>query len=197
MSAPSPRAAHPLAADVARRYRECGMTGPIIEIAAGSGRNTNYLVDAGIPIVATRDDESYTQLPGGRNLYAAALSTHGYLHGTVPKLRQGFAELRRVLRPGAPILITLGSVEDARFGLGIALDDTTFAPGDGEEAGIPHAYFDRAGVAELLTPAFTVESLAEVNVDDIVGRWAHESPRGMWHWFVTARRADTTGAGDS
>jgi hypothetical protein len=195
MNVPSPSGAHPLAADVVRLYRESRMTGPVIEIAAGSGRNTNYLVAEGIPIVSTRDDESYTQLPGGRNLYAAAFSTHGYLHGTVAKLRQGFAELRRVLRPGAPILITLGSIEDARFGLGIAFDDTTFAPGDGEEAGIPHAYFDRAGVAELLAPAFTVESLAEVNVDDVVGRWAHETPQGMWHWFVTARRNDTLPAG--
>ena len=48
---------------------------------------------------------------------AAAFSTHGYLHGTVAKLRLGFAELRRVLRRGAPIVITLGSIEDARFGL--------------------------------------------------------------------------------
>jgi hypothetical protein len=194
MNAPSPQPAHPLAAEVARLYHERRMTGPVIEIAAGVGRNTKYLVEEGIPIVSTRDDESYTQLPGGRRLYAAALSTHGYLHGTVAKLRQGLAELRRVLRPGAPILITLGSIEDARFGLGIALDETTFAPGDGEEAGIPHSYFDRAGVIELLAPAFTVESLAERNVDDVVGRWAHQTPGGMWHWFVTARRNDAVPA---
>jgi len=171
-------------------YRERRLTGPIVEIAAGSGRNTRYFVELGIPIVSTRDEESYTQLPGGRNVYAAAISTHGYLHGTVAKLRLGFAELRRVLRPGAPIVITLGSIEDARFGLGVPLEATTFAPGDGDEAGIPHAYFDRAGVIELLAPAFTVESLHETNVDQIVGRWAHEAPAGMWHWFVVARRTD-------
>jgi hypothetical protein len=190
MNAPSPQGAHPLAAGIAAAYRKGRLNGPIIEIAAGSGRNTRFLVDAGIAIVSTRDDESYTQLPGGRDLYAAALSTHGYLHGTVAKLRLGFAELRRVLRPGAPIFITLGSIEDARFGLGVAIDEITYAPGEGDEAGIPHTYFDRAGVAEVLAPAFTVESLEEVNVDDIVGRWAHETPAGMWHWFVVARRND-------
>jgi hypothetical protein len=193
MNAPSPQQAHPLAEELAARYRDAGLTGPVIEIAAGSGRNTRYLVDWGIPVVSTRDDEGYTQLTGGRNLYGAALSTHGYLHGTVPKLRLGFAELRRVLRRGAPIALTLGSIEDARFGLGVALDDTTFAPGDGPEAGIPHSYFDRAGVVEVLAPAFTVESSREVNVDDIVGRWAHDAPSGMWHWFVTAHRNDTPG----
>ncbi len=187
-NASSPQPAHPLAARLAQRYRELGLSAPVIEIAAGSGRNTRYLTAAGIAIVATRDDESYTQLPGGRNAYAAALSTHGYLHGVMPKLRLGLAELRRVLRPGAPICITLGSIEDARFGLGTALDDTTFAPGDGEEAGVPHTYFDREGVRELLEPFFAIESLEHVNVDDIVSRGAHGAPLGMWHWFVQAQR---------
>jgi hypothetical protein len=191
LNAPSPHNAHPLAVDLAARYREHKLSGPIIEVAAGSGRNTRYLADAGLPIVSTRDAESYTQLPGGRNLYAAALSTHGYLHGTVPKLRLGLAELRRVLRPGAPIFVTLGSIQDARFGLGVALDETTFAPGDGDEAGVPHAYFDRDGVLDLLAPAFTAVTLREVNVDDIAGRWAHSSPAGMRHWFVVARRNDS------
>jgi hypothetical protein len=167
------------------------LTGPIIEIAAGAGRNTRYVREAGIAVVSTRDDESYTQLPGGPNMFAAALSTHGYLHGTIPKLRLGFAELRRVLRPEAPIFITLGSIHDARFGLGLAYDDMTFAPGDGDEAGVPHPYFDRAGAIDVLAPAFTVESLAEVDVDAIVGRWAHEAQTGMCHWFAVARRNQT------
>ena len=190
MSAPIGQMPHPLAADLASFYREQRLTGPIIEIAAGSGRNTRYLRESGIPIVATRDDESYTQLPGARKSYAAALSTHGYLHGTTAKLRLGFAELRRVLRPGARIAITLGSIHDARFGLGIAYDETTFAPGDGDEAGVPHVYFDRAGAIEILAPAFTLESLDEKAVDTIVGRWTHEAPAGMCHWFVVAHRND-------
>ena len=88
----SPQGAHPLASALAMRYSEDGYTRPVIEIAAGSGRNTRHFVELGIPIVSTRDDQAYTQLPGGRDLYAAALSTHGYLHGTRAKLRLGFAE---------------------------------------------------------------------------------------------------------
>ena len=191
MSAPSPQMPHPLATDLALLYRKQPLSGSVIEIAAGSGRTTRFLVESGIPVVSTRDDESYTQLPGGRGSYAASISTHGYLHGTIPKLRLGFAELRRVLRPGAPIFITLGSIHDARFGLGIAYDEATFAPGDGAEAGIPHVYFDRAGAIEVLAPAFTVALLDEVEVDAIVGRWAHESPSGMCHWFAVAYRNDS------
>ncbi|GAC1408243.1 MAG: hypothetical protein NVSMB64_16200 [Candidatus Velthaea sp.] len=189
MTASSPQGAHPLAKQLAEMYVERRLSGPIVEIAAGSGRNTRMLIEAGLPIVATRDDEPYTQLPGGHSLYAAALSTHGYLHGAVAKLRIGMGELRRVLQDDAPIAITLGSITDARFGFGTQLDDNTFAPGDGDEAGIPHAYFDRDGVIELLRPLFTIDSIDEVDVDAIAGSWAHPAPQGMRHWFVTARRA--------
>ena len=189
MTAPSPQDAHPLAKLLARTYITRGLDGPVIEVAGGSGRNTRLFVEADIPIVTTRDDEPYTQLPGGRDSYAAALSTHGYLHGTVAKLRIGLGELRRVLREDAAVAITLGSITDARFGFGTPLDDNTFAPGDGDEAGIPHAYFDRDGVIELLRPLFTIDGLDEVDVDGIAGRWAHDAPAGMRHWFVTARRA--------
>lgn len=157
-------------------------------MAAGAGRNTRALEAAGLPVVATRDEDSYTQLPGRREAYAAALSTHGYLHGATAKLRAGFAELRRVLRPGAPVFFTLGSIADARFGFGLALDERTFAPGDGPEKGVPHAFFERNAVAEVLH-GYAIEELEETAVDGIVGRWAHgPQERGLRHWFVVARR---------
>ena len=189
MTASSPQGAHPLARALAELYSVRHLSGPIIEVAAGSGRNTRMLVDAGLPVVSTSDGEAYTQLPGGRGLYAAALSTHGYLHGTVAKLRIGMGELRRVLQDDAPLALTLGSITDARFGFGTPLDDNTFVPGDGEEAGIPHAYFDRDGVIELLRPLFTIDSIDEVDVEAIAGAWAHGDMSGMRHWFVMARRA--------
>jgi SAM-dependent methyltransferase len=161
--------------------------GPVLEVAAGKGRNTRALVAAGLDVRTTADEHPYTQLPFADATFAAALSTHGYLHGTVAKLRAGLAELRRVLRPGAIAYITLGSIEDERFGLGLALDDNTFAPGEGDEQGIPHAYFDRDGVVELLR-GFEIRSLEHVDAAAHVGRWAHADPSGIRHWFVTAAR---------
>jgi hypothetical protein len=191
MTDPSTQGPHPLAAALIARYRAGGLDGPVLEVAAGAGRNTRALVAAGLTVVTTGDDEPYTQLPGARNTYAAALSTHGYLHGATDKLRAGFADLRRVLRPGAPIFITLGSLKDARFGFGLALDDRTFAPGDGPEKGIPHAYFDRASIVEVLR-GYTIESAEEHAVDEVVGRWAHApTETGLHHWFVVATKSST------
>lgn len=192
MPTPSTQGPHPLAERLIARYCEAGLSGPVIEIAAGAGRNTRALVAAGLDVVATRDDEPYTQLPGGRETYAAALSTHGYLHGTTAKLRVGLGELRRVLRAGAPVFLTLGSIADERFGFGEMLDEQTYAPGDGPELGIPHAYFDRDTAAEILR-GFTIETLEEVDVDAVVGRWAHdEFQRGMRHWFAVATKNEAT-----
>lgn len=190
MSDPSTQGPHPLAERLIERYRASGWVGPVLEVASGVGRNTRAIVAAGIPVVATRDDEPYTQLPGDREVYAAALSSHGYLHGATAKVRAGLAELRRVLRPGAPIYITLGSIHDERFGFGEALDEWTFAPGDGPEMGIPHAFFDRDTIVELLR-GFTIESLDEVDATQIVGEWAHDpaaEPEPIRHWFAVATR---------
>jgi hypothetical protein len=199
MSAPSTQGPHPLAERLIERYRASGWNGPVLEVAAGIGRSTQAFAAAGIPIVATGDDDPYTQLPGERDSYAAGFSSHGYLHGATAKVRAGLAELRRVLRPGAPVYLTLGSIHDDRFGFGEALDEWTFAPGDGPEMGIPHAYFDRDTIVELLR-GYTIESLEEVDTSDIVGTWAHpgglapeapnatDSPQRIHHWFVVATR---------
>jgi hypothetical protein len=190
MPDPSTQGAHPLAEQLIERYRATGATLPVIEIAAGAGRNTRAFEAAGIRVVATRDDEAYTQLPGERDTYAAAFSSHGFLHGASAKVRAGIAELRRVLVEGAPIYLTLGSIHDERFGFGEALDEVTFAPGDGPEKGIPHAYFERDAVIELLR-GFTIESLEEVDTTHIVGTWAHDPDEELLpilHWFVVATR---------
>jgi hypothetical protein len=190
MPDPSTQGPHPLAERLIERYRASGATAPVLEIAAGTGRSTRAFEAAGIPVVATRDDDPYTQLPGDVNAYAAAFSSHGYLHGASAKVRAGIAELRRVLVAGAPIYITLGSIHDERFGFGEAIDEFTFAPGDGPEKGIPHAYFERDAIAELLR-GFTIESLEDVDATNIVGTWAHdpdEPALPIRHWFVVATR---------
>jgi hypothetical protein len=181
--------AHPLALRLIENLHAAHATGPVLEIGNGSGRNTRALRAAGLNVIATDDAALYTQLPARRASIAAALSTHAYLHGTAPKLRAGIAELGRVMRTGAQAYLTLGSVEDVNYGFGEAIDELTFAPGDGPEAGIPHVYFDRDGVVQLLR-GLAIESLELVDVDAIVGRWAHadDEPPGKRHWFAVARK---------
>jgi len=205
--APSHEPPHPLA------ERLVAMTPPsseLLDVGTGSGRNLRFIA-ATHRAVGVDDDAdraarvstalrqeglavsvhaaSYTQLPFARDRFAGALSTHALLHGTRSKIRLAIAEIARVLRRGAPFLLTLASIEDERYGEGTMLELDVFAPISGDEEGIPHLYVDAAGVPDLLAPNFTVESQLHVDVDAVVGRWAHgEAPSGRRHWFVQARR---------
>lgn len=188
MSELAPAPPHPLAVRLIDHCAAKDISGTILEVGSGRGRNTRALREAGLDVTALSDDQPYTQLPGNRNAYAAALSSHAYLHGSSDKVRIGMADLRRVLKTGGYVFLTLGSISDARFGLGIPHDEHTYAPGDGPEKGIPHAYFERGAIPELLR-GFAIEELEEVDVDQIVGRWAHDpAETGMRHWFVVARK---------
>lgn len=179
--------AHPLAQ---RLYESVTKgSGTIVIVGDGRGRNSRALGEAGLSIVAIPDEASYTQLEFPPRHFAGALSTHAYLHGTASKIRLGVAELARVLQAGAPAFLTFGSIQDVRYGFGDALDPHTFAPGEGPEKGVPHAYFDRDGILEVLRP-LSIASLEEVNVDAIVGKWAHleDEPPGKVHWFAEVRK---------
>ncbi|HEY6325109.1 MAG TPA: methyltransferase domain-containing protein [Candidatus Cybelea sp.] len=184
-------AAHPLARALIARLGP-GSDGPVLDFAAGSGRNTRALRAAGLRVVPVADSiaESAAPLAGITARFAAALSTHGLLHGTPSIIANRVASIARRLEPDGLLYATFGSSRDARFGEGKRIDDWTFAPEDGDERGVVHGYFDRERLTALLEPHFAAESLEERSVDDVVGAWAHrESPlRGAVHWFVIAVR---------
>jgi len=175
------RPPHPLAIAVIERLS--GRKGArVLEIGTGSGRNTRALAAAGF--IA----ESYDDLP--RPGCAAGLSTHALLHGTPHTIAQRLRDVFALVEPGAPLYATFGSVHDARYGKGERIEDHVFAPLDGDEAGVGHAFFDRSRLQALLEEQWIVESLDEVAVDAIAGRWAHpQAPlSGAVHWFAIARR---------
>lgn len=158
-----------------------------MELGAGSGRNTAALAHAGHTVCAVPDDRANDFEADGP--FDAAVSTHALLHGTPHTITNALKKLAGLLRPGAPLYATFGSKSDARYGKGTRIDDRTFAPDSGDERGVAHAYFDENELRAVLERWFTVESIEEHRVDDVVGRWAHaERPQGSVHWFVRATR---------
>lgn len=136
----------------------------------------------GASIFAIVRDYAELRRDGAR--FDAALSTHGFLHGTAASVRAALAELAGLLVSGAPCFLTLGSTGDPRFGRGVAADAQTWAPAEGSEAGVPHAYFDRAQALGALG-AFAA---AEVTRGSAAGTWAHDPHEAerIVHWFVRA-----------
>lgn len=200
--------AHPLALRLLNKQGTSQLR--VLEVGAGSGRNLAALLRAHLDVTSLDEDAerinrllreypeqkknllcvAYTQLPKGANGYDAVLSTHALLHGDVSRIRAVLGEIRRVLRTEGRAYFTLGCTADLRFGEGRKIADATFAPTNGDEQGVPHSYFDEAGAHDLLR-TFEIEELSQQSVDDIAGKWAHETTmlRGAVHWFVVAKKA--------
>jgi SAM-dependent methyltransferase len=186
--------AHPLAVRLVEHLRGAREI-RVLEFACGAGRNTRALREAGLDVV-TLDDRiaasaaPFAGVPGG---FAAALSTHGLLHGTPAIVAENLSQIARRLAKNGMLYATFGSAHDARFGHGERIDASTFAPAAGGERGVPHAFFDRDQLVAHLDPHFAVESLEEHKADDVAGAWAHrELPlSGAVHWFVVATVSET------
>jgi SAM-dependent methyltransferase len=122
--------------------------------------------------------------------FDGALATHALLHGRPADVAAALSAVGARLRPGAPFAFTLGSSRDPRCGRGTPLAPGSWAPEDGPEAGVAHAYFDEERARALLG-GWQLESLEEGSAAETAGGWAH-TPReaaALVHWFVRARRA--------
>jgi hypothetical protein len=180
--------AHPLALELVQRLRPSAR---VLEIGAGRGRNSQALRDGGLDVVALDDAaasllDSFSSLSGP---FDAALSTHALLHGTLQSVAERVEAIAHLLAPSGLLCATFGSENDARFGKGERVAENVFAPADGDERGVAHAFYDEANLRSLLEASFEIELLGERSVDDVAGRWAHPTAplTGAVHWFVIAR----------
>lgn len=189
MDTPSPRETnlrrpHPLAAQLIERLRSTP-NASVLDFGSGSGRNSTALGAAGYQVRQISDDRvNDFQID---EQFDAAVSTHALLHGTPGSIACTLDAIARTLRRNAPLFATFGSQSDARYGKGTRVDEDAFAPDCGDEQGVAHAYFDENALRKLLERWFTVESIEEHRVDDVVGSWAHaQRSQGSVHWFVRA-----------
>lgn len=209
-AAPQEPVAHPLARYLAESLAKRERPTRILLLGIGSGRSVPVLLNAGAHVEALEEHaqrarEARHRFAGDPRLrvtdgpyggpypidgtFDAALSTHALLHGSPAAVAASIAALRERLAVGALLFTTLGSKSDRRFGAGTRIATDSFAPSDGAEAGVPHAYFDEDGVRALLR-GFSLSALAENDASRSAGRWAHseDEAAGTVHWFVRALR---------
>jgi hypothetical protein len=200
-----PESKHPLTADLIATVTAGSR---VLLLGIGSGRHLPPLLAAGLKVDVIEEDPARaaaaaTRWAGtagvrvARARYAGgpvpfafgfdgALATHALLHGSPAAVAAALAAVGNRLRAGAPFNFTLGSTRDPRFGRGRRVDDSTWEAVDGDEAGVPHAYFDAASAAALLS-AWEVVGLEERAAS--AGVWAHAAgSAGFVHWFVRVRR---------
>ena len=171
------RPPHPLALELIERLRHHPRAS-VLEIGRGSGRNRRALEAAGYTVIDI-DERSGESAE-------AAISTHALLHGSPDEIATLLLCIADRLERGAVLFATFGSPRDARYGEGTELGPQTFAPDDGDEAGVPHTYFDEPQLRRLLENGWIIESLEEHDVDEIAGSWAHKKRplKNSVHWFA-------------
>jgi SAM-dependent methyltransferase len=85
----------------------------------------------------------------------ASLHFHGIIcwdalhHNTLANIQKAVRHMESHLQPGGYLLATLMSTSNKGYGDGAEIEPGTFVCDDGFEAGVPHHYFSRDGIADL------------------------------------------------
>lgn len=181
--------AHPLAVALADLLVDGAH---VLDFGTGSGRNASFLASRGFDVFTIDDAHAAgTQsLPSHGGRFDAVIATHALLHGTPASVGARVTALAAALREGGLFFAVFASKRDARYGSGDSVDDDTWALREGDEAGVPHVFYDETGLRTLLRPHFVVDVLDECGADEIAGTWAHPTTplSGAVHWLVQAIR---------
>lgn len=174
----------------------------ILDLGFGAGRHVAYLTREGFEVcgidISPRGLEltqawlqreglhadlrlsDMTVIPYPDQHFDAVISTYVIHHNTLDNIRRCMTEIQRVLVPGGKVLLIVQSKRGHRYGQGQQLEPDTFITISGADAGIPHHFFDEAGLRDLM-PAFVILELSSrEHVDEEGYRHAH--------WLVVASR---------
>jgi ubiquinone/menaquinone biosynthesis C-methylase UbiE len=178
----------------------------VLDLGFGAGRHTIYLAREGLNVCGTdispRGMEytrawlekeglhadlqlsDMTVIPYPDQYFDAVISTNVIHHNTLDNIRRCVAEMHRVLVPGGRALVVVQSKRGYRYGRGQQLEPDTFLDDSGPEAGIPHYFFDEAGLRDLFG-GFTIVSLTPDEWQEVKdGVHLFHS-----HWVITVERA--------
>jgi len=178
----------------------------VLDLGCGAGRHVVYLASLGFQVIAS--DISQTGLSvtqqrlTGRNLPAhlhlcdltsipladssidAVVTLYVIYHNYVEGIRRTVEEIGRVLRPSGLLLISLISDRGHRYGQGKEVEQNTFLPTLGADAGLPHHFFDAEGVQSLME-SFHVTRLC---LDEHEEQQEDGSSQLHSHWVCVAAK---------
>lgn len=118
-----------------------------------------------------------TELPFADASFDYLLTFNVIYHGDPAIVRRTLSEIRRVLRPGGTLQLTMLSKRNSFFGKGEEIAPSTFVIADaGDDKVHPHFYCNAAELVELLA-GFELVSLFD-----------SEHKPGHWHWHAVAER---------
>ena len=118
-----------------------------------------------------------TDLPFADGEFDYLLSFNVIYHGDPEIVARTLAEIRRVLRPGGTLQLTMLSKRNVNYGMGEEIAPNTFVdPGADDDKVHPHFYCNAGELVSLLQ-GFEIVSLFD-----------NEHKPGHWHWHAVAER---------
>lgn len=143
----------------------------VLDLGCGSGRHMVFLAKAGfemygldisptglcetIRVLAVADLFGHValfdmqQLPYDGGFFDAVISVRVIHHNRLKAVQETVSEIRRVLKPGGLVWVTVPIPKDAPGKGGREIEPGTFVPLRGREKGIPHHHFTKEGLQEL------------------------------------------------
>lgn len=143
-----------------------------------------WLQAEGLPIRLCRGDMA--GLPFREDSFDCVLAVYVLHHATKGRIRKTVSEIERVLVPGGLLLAMVLTKGDFKYGDGRMIEKDTYLTGRGDEAGVPHHFFDREEVIQVLG-SFSILSLGTEKIDRGFpdGSTVHHE-----HWEVLAKKGD-------
>jgi SAM-dependent methyltransferase len=177
---------------------ETSRQGKILELGCGRGRDSHYLTDFGLDVVACDYSQEALEicrrnapraerlridisgpLPFPDEAFPVVLASLCLHYFSWPRTVAIMAEIRRCLKPGGFLLLRVNSTGDVHHG---AVGHPEVEPGLYNVDGELKRFFDRNAVERLVGSDWMVHGLEEMTVD----RYA--SPKVLWEVVLEKRR---------
>jgi SAM-dependent methyltransferase len=113
----------------------------------GVGHLRKWAAAEGVSCRTAVSDMTVNPWPGEK--FHGALSWDAIHHNTIANIKRAVDIIHGALFDGGLFLVTLVSVKAGDAGAGREIEKNTFVADSGMESGVPHHYFDEAGVREL------------------------------------------------
>jgi len=180
----------------------------LLDLGCGTGRHVVYLAREGFTVCGTdisprglelarawlRDEGleadlqlcDMTVIPYPDGYFDGIVSTYVIHHNLLEDIRRCVAEIHRALAPGGRALLIVQSTRSYSYGRGQPLEPDTFLREGGADSGIPHHYFDVAGLVDLL------DQFDRIEIEELA--WKDQAPgaeaRPHCHWLVVVQKAE-------
>lgn len=178
----------------------------ILDLGCGAGRHIIYLTKRGFFVVGSdispralklsqkwlekEEVKNYclighdmTKLPFPDKHFDTVISINVIHHNPLNKIKKTVSEIRRVLKKGGLVLLTISSKKNYKFGSGKKLEKNTYLVCKAPDIYVVHHFFDEKSSKKLLSK-FKILDLKE-----IVERWViRGKQRQNVHWQVLAEK---------